>query len=77
MSLLQLLQKHDAILMEEERLISNGFCYNPEQLEAKLEELNLRKNSVMSALHQKLCSCLTRRQYDNLLATINDFTTTN
>lgn len=77
MPLLQLLQKHDAILMEEDRIISNGFCYNPEQLEAKLEELNLRKNSIWSALDQKLYNMPSRRQHDNLLATINDFTTTN
>lgn len=73
MSLLYLLQNHDALLQEQERLISNAFCFNPEQLEAKLVINQAQVNEVLEALNKKLSSCLTRRQYDNLFGTIESW----
>lgn len=59
------------ISREENRLISNGFCYNPEQLEAKLDTLEQEDIQLHNMLSKKLGSLPTRRQYDNLVATID------
>ena len=73
MTLLHLLTQHDALLMEEERLIANAFCYNPEQLEAKLRKNQDQVKEILDQLNKKLSSCPTRRQYDNLMGTIESW----
>ena len=66
-----ILNRLSQIFHEENRLISNAFCFNPEQLEAKLDVLLFEGIELHNMLSKKLGSLPTRRQYDNLMATID------
>lgn len=58
---------------ESDRLVANGFCYNPEQLHAKLDALHEEELDLQNLLARHLYSLPTRKQYDTLLQTITDF----
>lgn len=70
----ELLTEMVNLLDEQNRLIANAFGYNPEQLEAKLNTSDWRLDEINIELNKKLKSLPTRRQYDNLLFTIGQWT---